>query len=76
MVNLEGSHHPVPAAVLFNPNSAMEGQRPDPKPAQGNALGIGSRNGQALKGRDKIVRRHLCRPFRAWSSFLSFLGDC
>ena len=24
---------------------------------------------QALKGRHKVARSHLCRPFRAWSSY-------
>ena len=60
----------------MNPTAAIEGQRPGNKPAQGNALGTASHIAPALKGRDTIVRNILCRPFRADSFILSFLGRC
>jgi hypothetical protein len=46
----------------ISPNAAIEHQRCKNKPAQGNALGTGFHNGQALNGRDNIERRNCAAP--------------
>ena len=58
------------------PERRNRGPKARSKPAQGNALGMASNSDQALKGRDKIVRHNLCRPFRAGPFLHSFPGRC
>jgi hypothetical protein len=42
-------------------------------PAQGTALGIGSRveNSNALKGQNRFVVKNLVSPFQGWANFHS-----
>ena len=54
---------------MLSPDSALEGQRPANKPAQGNALGWRIFWRQALTGRNKFAPV-LCSPFRAWALFV------